>query len=77
MSSAISFSVVLIHSELIPSGAFICNEQKNLPSILPIFDVLQLCNVQFNAEVLSVTFSNTGLGSSVIWDVCTMWRAAQ
>ena len=65
MSSAISFSAVLIHSEFIPSGELIKNEQKNRANILPIFEVLQLCNVQFNADVLSVTFKSTGFGSSV------------
>ena len=58
--SATSFSSVLIHFELIPSGDPISNPQKNLAKAQPARDFLDVCRVQFSALVLSVIFKITG-----------------
>ena len=57
---------MLIHCELMPRGELISTEQKKQASKRPILDLLQVCSVQDNAEALSVMFSSTGRGSSVM-----------
>ncbi len=59
ISSAILLSLVLIHCKLIPRGELISNEQKKQTSKRSILDLLHVCSVQDNAEVLSVMFSST------------------
>jgi len=76
MSSAILFSWVLIHWELMPSGEFISSEQKNRDNNFPILDFRQALRVQFSAEDLSVTLRRTGYGSLVMLVVLMTWRAA-
>ncbi len=77
MSSAILFSIVLIHCELMPRDKLINNVQKKQASIHPIFDCLHVWSVQDRAEVLLVTLRITGWGLFVMGDVQTTWRAAQ
>ena len=76
MSSAISFSAVLIHWELMPRGELIRSEQKKRASLRPIVDLLHAPVVQLRANVLSVTLRRTGCGSSVKVVVVITWREA-
>ena len=76
MSSAILFAVVLIHWELMPRGELIRSKQKKRASLQPIFDLLHAPVVQLRADVLSVTLSRTGCGSSVKLEVVITWREA-
>jgi hypothetical protein len=48
-----------------PKGELTSNEQKKRAKRRPIFDCLQVCIVQLNADVLSVILSITGYGSFV------------
>jgi hypothetical protein len=60
MSSAIMFSFVLIHCELMPSGKLINSEQKKRASKQPILERLHVWMVQFDVEILSVMLRRTG-----------------
>ena len=60
MSLAILLLLVLIYCELMSRGELINNEQKKRESKCLIFDLLQECSVQDNAEALLVMFSSTG-----------------
>ena len=73
ISSAILLSSVLIHLELIPSGKFIMNEQKNRAIRWPTLDFLQAPVVKPRAEALLLTLSRTGYGSSVAVVAITKW----
>ncbi len=77
MLSAILLLIVLIHSELMPRGELINNEQKKRASICPIFDRLHVWSVQDNTQAFLVTLRITGWGSSVTRDVQTTWRVVQ
>ena len=66
--SAMTFSCVPIHLALIPTCDPMSNPQKNLTKAHPIIEVFEVCQVQFNALVLSVMKRITALGSSVIPD---------
>ena len=60
-----------------PRGELIRSEQKRRASLRPIFDFLHAPVVQLRADILLLTLSRTGCGSSVkLVDVIT-WRDAQ
>ena len=72
ISSAILFCDVEIHFELMPRGdPMLSKPQKNLARRQPMADFLQACMVQFRADILSVTLSTIGHGSSVLCSVVT------
>ena len=74
---AITFLMVLIHLAFTPTFEPIRMPQKNLARALPMFDFLLVCNVQFNALVLSVTHKTTGCGSSLTFQDANTTRDAQ
>ena len=77
MSSAISLATVLIHLELMPTGAFISSEQKKRASLRPMLDFLHDPVVHFRADMLSVTLGSTGWGSSVKFVLVMTWTEAR
>jgi hypothetical protein len=75
--SAITFLMVLIHLAFTPTFEPIRRPQKNLARALQIIDYLLVCNVQFNALVLSVMHNTIGCGSSLTLRVANTTRDAQ
>jgi hypothetical protein len=77
MSSAMKFSSVEIHLELIPNLEFIKRAQKKRPSARPASDFMQACVTQRTELVLSHHANKTGQGSSVTFNVSMTVKAAQ
>ncbi len=77
ISSAMMFSSVLIHCELMPRGKFINSEQKKQASKQLSLEHLHLWTVQFDAKLLSVMLRRAGWGLSMTGFVLRTWSVAQ